>query len=312
MTHGARPSVFARGLISLERSTAVLADVGQPGTGAEFSGVAYGGYTITGTDGFHYGFTFAPDTAVRYYDLDPGILALALSPSGAFAARYDAGAMTPSWLGPIGPADLVELRVAGWLADGDVAVAAVAAERQEITVIHVADGTQPSRAMIPRGPIAVAPRGGTLALLVEERARCETCMDLEVRELVGGRRLRRVPFLWVDGGGFVPLDDDRDPYGSVTFGFDGTLAWAYSYGEAHHNDASPWSAYSKDTCSYEVFDAVRGGSPIRTSERLAGEWGALVKACLVRALLPTTDGGALAVVVHDSATAEVVKFATPP
>jgi hypothetical protein len=97
-----------------------------------------------------------------------------------------------------------------------------------------------------------------------------------------------------------------------TLGFDGAQLWGYAYQPAHgpgHMGIAPTSV--PETCTYEVYDA-HSGARLRTLAGAIDDWAGLSENCKAHALIPTSDGGAIAVSIQDPKDALVVKFATAP
>jgi hypothetical protein len=60
-----------------------------------------------------------------------------------------------------------------------------------------------------------------------------------------------------------------------------------------------------------AFDAATG-TRLRTLKNATGEWASLGRGCRTHALIPTSDGGAIAIAIDDLTYATAAKFTAPP
>ena len=198
-------------------------------------------------------------------------------------------------------------------ATGVVAAAVSPEADQLVVVLSDASGASSLRALATRdgqtawtaaldGPAAEWRRGGgrlsysadgaRVAVLVEDRARCESCTALEVFDTRAGERLHRVSLQAVVAPRFTSI------------GLTGDAAWAFEHVPPKRTDMST----RPERCQYEVHDLAKGTR--RTLDQTAAAWG--MKSCTTWALLPrfgqagvvglgTSTAGKLVVLAADHA-----------
>lgn len=320
-TRGERPTLFANARFGTEHAT-VIATEDRPridyreriGYREVISvGLDAAATIVTTLRGEPLAIPFAtvPRDAL-WYDLAPGILAIMKSATGARFVRFD-GSATPTWVVDVPDAHLNTVRRVEWFANGDPLISLDHHRSASLVRLRLATHTIVPVATVRVGgdpqvggperirAVALAERVGQLAVVLPKlRAGCTTCESVEIYDLSGK----------LVTGFALPDPGDRTTGGkAMSLGFTGRLLWMYAYSPASRNDFNGWS--SSQRCGYEVYD-VTTGKRVRTLADATGEWAKLTKDCKVRALLPTSDGGAIAFAAVDWREALVIKLAAPP
>jgi hypothetical protein len=241
----------------------------------------------------------------RWYALDHGLLFVDHARGQVAIARFDHGVSTATWMNALVERAAQDARVVAWLSDAAVVAVQHAADTQLVNV-HLADGKTRLITSIPGTGIvvAVSEKASAFAAVFNERAECALCPRVEVRALNDGH---------LEHSFELRVGDDPFPPdaigGNASVGFDGRQVWFFSFVQPHHSDVTGASTGLK--CSYDVFDAATG-TRVRTLADATGQWATLSQGCRTHALLPTTNGGALAFAIDDNMHATVAMFPAPP
>lgn len=139
--------------------------------------------------------------------------------------------------------------------------------------------------------IASSERAGSFAAMFNERPECAVCPRVEVRALSDGH-LEHSFKLPRDVDPFAPSPDR----GNGSMRFDGHQVWFFTYFAPHHSDVLGTS--EKERCSY--------GREAALTRKRRGRMGIATR------VIPTGDGGALALAIDDAAHATLAKLAAPP
>lgn len=302
-TRGERPTLFANARFSTDHAT-VIATTDPPAVNdGELIGVELGAGATTVTtvrsEPLAILYATVPRDAI-WFDLAPGILAIMKSATGARFVRFD-GSATPTWAVDVPDAHLNAVRLVAWFADGDPLIALDHDQGASLFRLRLATHTIAPVAIVPIGPVALAERAGRLAVVFPSgTASCASCDRAEIYDLAGK----------LVTGFALPHPVDRTAGGdAMSLGFTGRLLWMYDYTPQSRNDYN--GMRSKERCGYDVYD-VTTGKRVRTLADATGEWAKVSKACTVRALLPTSDGGAIVFAAVDAREARVYKLAAPP
>jgi|GEM_PF-2082337 len=315
-TRADRPTVLALGRIATTKPDAVVKfDAHLGSTGDDLIGVredAQHDTTDVYTPSEHYSikglFKGATTVGAHYYDIEPGIVSVNHDGTKALIRRYDHGRGVSAWERTIEAAfSIGDAKIVGWVNHDDAVLALQGDTSSKLLVLHVRDGSSRDVATLPVGAatsaFVVASRAGLVAT-VQSVEHCACRARVEVRELASGR---------VTGAFDLPADANIWP--TVTdesLGFDGAQLWGYSYRPAHGpSDMGIAPRGEPEKCTYEVYDA-RNGARLRTLADAIDDWAQLSADCAVRALLPTMDGGAVAVSVRGPKDATVAKFIAAP
>jgi hypothetical protein len=246
-----------------------------------------------------------PAATARWYVLDHGVLYVDHARGQVLIAKFEHGAPAATWTEALAEREAKDARVVGWLSDA-VLVAVTRASDTQLVSVALAGGKERALATFPATEVVVAPaeHAGSFAAVFNEQPECALCPRVEVRNLADGQLAHGFK-LPVDVDPF-PLDPAR---GNATVGFDGRQVWFFTYSASHHSDVTGASA--KERCSYDVFDVATGAKQ-RSLANAADEWASLTRGCRTHALLPTSNGGAIAIAVDDGTRATAAKFASPP
>jgi hypothetical protein len=247
----------------------------------------------------------APANATRWYALEHGVMSVAHARGRVSISRFDGGKSTATWTQELADPVIQDASIAGWLSDTALLAVAYGADTR-LVAVQLADGKTRPIASLPAKLVVIAPseHTGSFAAVFNERPECALCARVEVRALSDGH---------VEHAFALPGDVDPFPpdpvRGNASVGFDGRQVWFFAYAAPHHSDVTGASAALQ--CSYDVFDASTGGK-LRSLAKAAGEWASLSRDCRTHALIPTGDGGAIAISVVDGAHATATKFAAAP
>lgn len=144
----------------------------------------------------------------------------------------------------------------------------------------------------PDGRMAYSFDGARVAVLVQDRARCESCSAIAVLESQTGKHVRT-----------LPIEAVLSPEFS-TLGINGDTVWIFEHVTPKDTDMSR----RPERCQYEALDLSTGAR--RTIEQTAPEWG--LQACTTWALMPRfgkdgvvglalSEPGKLTVLISDAA-----------
>jgi hypothetical protein len=315
-TRADRPTVFALGRVeTTKKETVVKLDAHLGSIGDDLIGVredAQRDATDVYTPSEHYLiqglFKGATTVGAHYYDIQPGIVSVNHDGTKAVIRRYDHGRGVATWDHTIEATfSIDDARVVGWLNRDDAVLALQGEVSSRLLVLHVADGSSRDVATIPVGAatsaFVVAGRAGLVAT-IQSVEHCACSARVEVRELASGR---------VTGTFDLPTAANIWPtMSNETLGFDGAQLWGYSYRPAHGPpDMGIAPKGEPEKCTYEVYDA-HNGTRLRTLADAIDDWAQLSADCAVRALIPTVDGGAVAVSVQGPKDATIAKFPAAP
>jgi len=246
-----------------------------------------------------------PAKATRWYALDHGVVSVDHAGGRITIARFDRGKPTATWTQAVADPTVRDARIAGWLSDAVLVTIEHATDTQLLRV-QLLDGKSQPLATLPATEVVIAPseKAGSFAAVFNERPECALCPRVETRNLADGHVAHSFT-LPIDVEPFPP-----DPVrGTASVGFDGGQVWFFTYFGPHRSDVLGTSTDQK--CSYDVFDAATGAL-LRTLKNATGEWASLSRSCRTHALIPTSDGGGIAIAVDDRAHATATKFTTPP
>ena len=315
-TRADRPTVLALGRIATnKKETVVVPDANLGSTGNELIAVLEDPQrdvtdVYTPTEHYLIPGLFKGTTTVgaHYYDVEPSIVGVKHDGMKTLIRRYDHGRGVPAWERTIeGTFPIGDAKIVGWVNHDDAVLAVQGDSSSKLLVLHVRDGSSRDVATLPVGAatsaFVVASRAGLVAT-VQSIEHCACSARAEVRELASGR---------VTGTFDLPADAHIWPtVPNETLGFDGAQLWGYSYRPAHGpSDMGIAPRGEPEKCMYEVYDA-RNGTRLRTLSDAIDDWAQLSEDCAVRALIPTLDGGALAVSVQGPKSATVARFSAAP
>lgn len=315
-TRADRPTVLALGRIETTKKDAVVKfDAHLGATGDDLIGVredAQRDATDVYTPSEHYLiqglFKGATTVGAHYYDIEPGIISVNHDGTKALIRRYDHGRGGSTWERTIEATfAIADAKIVGWINHDDAVLAIQGDTSSRLLVLHVREGSSRDVATLPVGAatsaFVVASRPGLVAT-VQSVEDCACRARVEVREIASGR---------VTGTFDLPPDANIWPtVPDESLGFDGAQLWGYSYRPAHGpSDMGIAPRGEPEQCTYEVYDA-HNGARRRTLANASDDWAQLSADCAVRALLPTMDGGALAVSVQGPKDATIAKFFAAP
>jgi hypothetical protein len=192
-------------------------------------------------------------------------------------------------------------------ADGNLILLAVVTrspETFELVALDAVTAKPRWRARLDARPIGpILGSSESVAVLVRDRPRCESCLKLTLVAVDRGRVLHDAP---------LPSSTLAESAGSA--GLSGDTAWFYRYRPPRTtSELAPLGRTPVEPdCGYEVYALSNPQAPARTLDQADGEWRTVAAGCQVRGLFPLAGGRVAAVRITGASSLEVVDFDRAP